>query len=175
MATVRDPNSSLGEDASQQRDAAGLEALRPLVDQLVGHIRELIRVHSLRDPLSDLAPELTSAQKHAVVALGMAVGPLSMTVLAQRIDASLPAATGVVDRLERAGFVERLRDESDRRVVLVGLTAQGRHTFVHLDARMRHEMARFLAALSDDDRTTFVDVFGRAVAVLCGRVPDKKP
>jgi hypothetical protein len=77
----------------------------------------------------------------------------------------------VVDRLERDGFVERLRDDNDRRVVLAALTPHGRQMFDAFSTRMRLEFTRFLGALSADDRTTFVDVFGRAAAVLCGRAP----
>jgi DNA-binding MarR family transcriptional regulator len=172
MATVRVPKASRRAEPARPTDAAEDDGLRPLVDQLVDHIGTLVRVHSLRDPIGDLAPELTSAQRHAIVALGMAASPLSMSVLAQRIDASLPATTGVVDRLERDGFAERLRDGGDRRVVLVGLTAHGRRTFETLATRMRAEFGRFLAALSVPDRATFVDVFGRAVAVLCDRDDD---
>lgn len=146
-----------------------------MVDRLLEHLNALLRVRSLRDPLGDLALELTSAQKHAVVALGIEKRPLSTSALAARIDASLPATTGVVDRLERAGLVERLRDDNDRRVVLVGLTERGRQTFEHAGEQMRVGMAWFLAALSPEDRATFLDVFARAVDVLTGRPPETKP
>ncbi len=175
MATVRGTNPSNSEPTHRHVDAAVAEELRPMVDRLVEHLSALLRVRSLRDPLGDLALELTSAQKHAVVALGIEKRPLSTSALAARIDASLPAMTGVVDRLERAGLVERLRDDNDRRVVLVGLTERGRQTFEHAGEQMRVGMAWFLAALSPEDRATFLDVFARAVDVLTGRPPETKP
>ena len=53
-------------------------------------------------------------------------GDMPMSRLAEMIDISLSNATGLVDRMEERGFVERLRVPGDRRVVLVRLTESGR-------------------------------------------------
>ncbi len=144
------------------------EQVRELAARLRAELRALIRLRSLRDPIGRIAPELTSAQVHAIVALGLDEAPLSMSALAQRIDTALPAATGIVDRLERDGFVERLRDDHDRRVVLVGLTEKGRATYRQADEHMCTMLCQFLAALPDAERTTFVDSVCRAIAIVCG-------
>ncbi len=48
-----------------------------------------------------------------------------MSRLAELLDVSLSNATGLVDRMEERGLVERVRVPDDRRVVLVRLTAAG--------------------------------------------------
>jgi DNA-binding MarR family transcriptional regulator len=53
-------------------------------------------------------------------------GELAMSRLAEVLDVSLSAATGLVDRVVERGFVERVRVPSDRRVVLVRITDAGR-------------------------------------------------
>lgn len=53
-------------------------------------------------------------------------GELPMSHLADMIDVSLSAATGLVDRVEERGFVERVRVPNDRRIVLVRITDAGR-------------------------------------------------
>lgn len=53
-------------------------------------------------------------------------GELPMSRLAEMLDVSLSAATGLVDRVEERGFVERIRVPSDRRIVLVRITDAGR-------------------------------------------------
>jgi DNA-binding MarR family transcriptional regulator len=53
-------------------------------------------------------------------------GELPMSRLADMLDVSLSAATGLVDRVEERGFVERVRVPSDRRIVLVRITEAGR-------------------------------------------------
>ncbi|MEW5990990.1 MAG: MarR family transcriptional regulator [Chloroflexota bacterium] len=52
-------------------------------------------------------------------------GTLSMSGLAELMDVSLSNATGIVDRMEERGLVERVRVPDDRRVVLVRIAAGG--------------------------------------------------
>ncbi|MFJ4714511.1 MarR family winged helix-turn-helix transcriptional regulator [Streptomyces sp. NPDC088785] len=46
-------------------------------------------------------------------------GPLSPTALARRAGLHAATTTGILDRLERDGWIERRRDPSDRRSTLV--------------------------------------------------------
>jgi len=45
--------------------------------------------------------------------------------------------TGVVDTLERAGYVSRVRDEADRRVVWLHVTDEGRTRALEIGAQLR--------------------------------------
>lgn len=53
-------------------------------------------------------------------------GDLTMSHLADLLGVSYSNATGVIDRVEERGLVERVRDTADRRVVIVRLTDEGR-------------------------------------------------
>lgn len=53
-------------------------------------------------------------------------GPMSAGRLAEAINLSPAAMTALIDRLERKGYVRRVRDPADRRRVLVELTEQAR-------------------------------------------------
>ena len=55
-------------------------------------------------------------------------GDLTMSRLADLMDVSLSNATGIVDRMEERGLVERGRVPDDRRVVLVRIAAGGLQT-----------------------------------------------
>ena len=85
--------------------------------------------------------------------------PLPILEIASRTIAVVPGITGLIDRLEQAGFVNRLRCEKDRRVIYVALTDQGitalaaldeplvalHHTLVgHLSQRELKELIRLL-------------------------------
>jgi DNA-binding MarR family transcriptional regulator len=52
-------------------------------------------------------------------------GDLSLSELSKRMYLHPSTMTGVVDRLEKKGFVVRKRDEGDRRVIQLQLTPQG--------------------------------------------------
>ena len=53
-------------------------------------------------------------------------GPKSAGELSKGTGLSSAATTALVDRLERKGFVQRVRDSGDRRRVLVEMTEEGR-------------------------------------------------
>ena len=51
---------------------------------------------------------------------------LAIGVLAQKMGIDASVATGIVKRLELQGLIERVHDQTDRRVVRLSLTAEGR-------------------------------------------------
>src|SRR5438034_6539855 len=51
--------------------------------------------------------------------------PLPVLEIAARTVTVVPGITGLIDRLERAGFVHRVRCETDRVVIYVVLTGNG--------------------------------------------------
>ncbi|MEK7214770.1 MAG: MarR family transcriptional regulator [Chloroflexota bacterium] len=68
--------------------------------------------------------ELTMPQCRTV--LFLSESPASMGKLAAGLGMALPSATGVIDRMVEKGLVARFEDPEDRRVVLCGLTPQGK-------------------------------------------------
>jgi DNA-binding MarR family transcriptional regulator len=83
-------------------------------------------------------------------------GPLPMRRLAEAMDVSQASATGIVDRMEDRGLVERLRDDEDRRVVRVALTETGRSTIGALTAERRELLVALLEELTDDELDGFL-------------------
>ena len=84
-----------------------------------------------------------------VVALLEMQGALPMSRLAEEIGVALPNATGIVGRLEERGIVERIHDTADRRIVLVGLTDDGRRLIGEMEAVRRERMTHLIATLDD--------------------------
>lgn len=77
---------------------------------------------------------------------------LRMSELAERILYSKSGFTRVVDRMEEAGLVRRVRSENDRRSILVVLTDEGRSTMER--ARRHHRQGieqHFSRHLADAD------------------------
>ena len=78
-------------------------------------------------------------------------GPLPMSRLAESLDISVASITGVVDRMEARGLVQRRRDAEDRRVILVEPAEGGRRLFAEIDARRRKGLSKLLEKLSEKD------------------------
>jgi DNA-binding MarR family transcriptional regulator len=84
-----------------------------------------------------------------VLILLEANGAMSMGRLAEALDISVASATGVVDRMEARGLVERRHDAEDRRVVLVVPGAGAKDLLGGIDARRRQALVKLLTRLTD--------------------------
>jgi DNA-binding MarR family transcriptional regulator len=77
---------------------------------------------------------------------------LRMNELAERILYSKSGLTRVMDRMERAGLVRRVRPENDRRSILVFLTDEGRNKMEEARRYHRHGIEHHFAShLGDAD------------------------
>jgi DNA-binding MarR family transcriptional regulator len=83
-------------------------------------------------------------------------GPMSMGRLADSLDVSVASATGIVDRMEQRGLVERRHAADDRRVVVVHPTEDGLAVFTDLEAQRRAMLAMTLAALTNEELKGFL-------------------
>ena len=94
--------------------------------------------------------------------------PASLTAgqLAELTGLSTGAVTGVIDRLESAGFVRRERDPADRRRVIVRLSAEKMGEVIPLFAGMLADMVALQKRYSEDDLAKFVDLLTVAGDIL---------
>jgi len=83
--------------------------------------------------------------------------PLPMNELADVLGCDASNVTGIVDRLEVRGLVERRADERDRRVRNLAVTAEGAAVREDLLRRM-HTPPAEIAALSPTDQRRLRDV-----------------
>jgi DNA-binding MarR family transcriptional regulator len=104
---------------------------------------------------------LTSQMAHALHEIP-ATGSLTMKALAGELWCDASNVTGIVDRLEVRGLVERRPAEHDRRVKCVVLTAAGKRLRKKIDDRF-NESPPAIAALSEDDRRLLRDILERAL------------
>lgn len=72
--------------------------------------------------------------------------------LAQRCALTPASVSELVDSLERDGFVRRSEDATDRRVVVVEITARGRREIDRVGELMRAPVAKIIAGLSAEKR-----------------------
>jgi MarR family transcriptional regulator, organic hydroperoxide resistance regulator len=86
--------------------------------------------------------------------------PMSELAIALRCDNS--NVTGIVDRLEDRGLVERRPAAHDRRVKMLSITERGVHVRAGLSARLA-EPPEPLANLSIEDQRALRDIMRRAL------------
>jgi MarR family transcriptional regulator, 2-MHQ and catechol-resistance regulon repressor len=83
----------------------------------------------------------------------MHLGPLPLGQICQKILTSGSNLTTVVDNLERDGLVRRVRDEVDRRVQVVHLTAQGRALIERAYPAHAERITALMSALSPAEQS----------------------
>lgn len=141
-------------------DAAdpGREAWMLLFHLFRSQRREVAALHSEFD--------LSPAQFHLLLSLEPNRGaPMSELAEALACDASY--ITGLVDRVEARGLVQRLLNSEDRRVKLVQLTPEGLAIRERLMQRVQVP-PRFIEALSDADKQALKAIFTRATESVQG-------
>lgn len=105
---------------------------------------------------------LTGAQARVLSLLSL--GPLPMRRIARNLKCEPSNVTGIIDRLEARGLVERRPDPNDRRVKLAATTEEGRSTAGRL--RESLDFAREpLAQLPAEERAVLRDLLKRMLGV----------
>jgi DNA-binding MarR family transcriptional regulator len=88
--------------------------------------------------------------------------PVPMSDLAEALHCDNSNVTGIVDRLEDRGLVERRSATHDRRVKMLVVTARGAEVRDRLAERLE-DAPPPLAALSSEDQRTLRDIMRRAL------------
>lgn len=74
--------------------------------------------------------DVTTNDMHVIEAIGME-GARNMTSVARSLEVTTGTLTIAVNSLVKKGYVDRVRSEEDRRVVLVSLSGKGRRAYLH--------------------------------------------
>lgn len=90
----------------------------------------------------------------------------TMGALARSLHIAMPTASGIVDRLVKAGLVRRAPQAQDRRQVLVELTAKGQAFFRDFETVVRRRWEEILLALEPEELAAFYDVITKLQARL---------
>ena len=75
-------------------------------------------------------------------------GPCHFRELCKALHISAPTATGIIDRLEKSHFAQRLRDPCDRRAIHIILTAKGKRIARSLRLTIKKRWELMLRQLS---------------------------
>jgi DNA-binding MarR family transcriptional regulator len=97
-------------------------------------------------------PEKMSLTTAATLRTLVEEGPYRITELAELSGVTQPGMTQLVQRLERAGVVERRSDPADGRVTMIGATPAGREVVARLRSKRTEQLRVLLQGISEEDR-----------------------
>ena len=78
----------------------------------------------------------------------------------------LSTATRIADWLVDNGYIERLPDSDDRRVVRISLTDTGKELFKAIDRYIRQRMQQILSSLTAEEKTILLTLVSKVVSGL---------
>jgi DNA-binding MarR family transcriptional regulator len=119
------------------------------------------RISGLLQPF-DLSP--ASGLVLSIVA--DAVEPLPPNKIAERLIISRATVTGLIDSLEKRGYVQRLAHKSDRRMLLVVPTERGREVANAFRPVVHRHEKLWLETLGEEEQGRLIDTLHRLQAVL---------
>jgi len=92
------------------------------------------------------------------------------TELAQEIGISQPSTVRVLDQLEQAGLVERLRDPDDKRSNRLVVTGRGSDLLAKIEGRLTELRIALFDGIADQDIAAML----RVVDLLSDRIADRR-
>jgi len=93
-------------------------------------------------------------------------GNITMSEFGNALSVPLSTATRIADWLVDNGYIQRLPDSDDRRVVRVGLTDKGKKLYEAIDQYIRQRMQQILSNLTSEERTILLTLVGKVVGGL---------
>jgi DNA-binding MarR family transcriptional regulator len=135
-------------------------------DQIESALRRIVRSMDLHSRAMVQRNGLTSPQAALMKALSL--GPLTAGDLANRINLSQGTVTDILKRLETRGLVHRLRDEADKRRVIVSLTAEGQRIINGSSGQLQAPFSERLNELPEWEQSQLLAALQRIAHMMEG-------
>lgn len=143
-----------------------IQQTRPFRSSYEEALLNIVRTASL---LSDDAAQLfkpfgiTTAQYNVLRILkGSESEGLCRNEVRDRMLTRMPDMTRLLDRMEEAGLVERVRDSDDRRHVATHITAAGKKILRDLEPVVADRQKKLLGHMTDKELKTLTDLLTKA-------------
>jgi DNA-binding MarR family transcriptional regulator len=139
------------------------DARRDLLDAISMRMREITGLSVLYSQAMASKLGISTRDLECLDLVSTGSSDVTAGALAKTTGLTTGAITGVVDRLERAGFVKRRRSSTDRRKVTVVASPTTKRRSQALGAPMREAVATVLTRYTDNQ----LEFFHRALGELC--------
>jgi len=93
-------------------------------------------------------------------------GESKMTGLAHFLNVSTPAATGIVARLVKYGYLTRIFDPKDRRIIKIRLTAKGATLVQKINQQKRQSIVDIFSKISEKERYDYLKILTRIREII---------
>jgi DNA-binding MarR family transcriptional regulator len=142
-----------------------------LLDGVVGELQEMVGMMRCAGTGRMVKSGISMTHLHILWLLEHH-GDLTMGRLAELVDVSLSNASGLIDRMEERGLVERIRVPDDRRVVLVRCSPEGARMRDEIEAIKQDQMRSILGNLDRDQLARLLGAVGDLRGAVAQEIGD---
>lgn len=100
-------------------------------------------------------------------------GESKMTQIAHFMHVTTAAITGIVDRIIRYRYVQRVYDPDDRRIIKIKLTASGAELVKRVNQQRRKMIIDIFGKISQLERDNYLKILMRILSILTESKKDK--
>ncbi|HQP92137.1 MAG TPA: MarR family transcriptional regulator [Candidatus Omnitrophota bacterium] len=93
-------------------------------------------------------------------------GELKMTEIASKMSITLPAATGLIDRLHSMDMIDRVYDKSDRRIIRIVATPKGKSLVNRIIKKRMKSVKNIFGKLSEAERQNYLKILRKVHDVI---------
>lgn len=137
-----------------------MDIISTLNEMLVKLFRNITVIEE-RDICTGEYRNMTTNDMHVIEAIGMGEAK-NMTSVARSLDVTTGTLTIAVNSLVKKGYVDRVRSEEDRRVVLISLSEKGKKAYLHHKDFHDRMINAVVEELTEEEQ----QVLGKALAKL---------
>ncbi len=139
-------------------------------DKVEDAIREIRLMSSFDSLFSHAVAERVGMHQTDIETMDLlnTIGPMTAGQLSERTGLTSGATTRLIDRLERAGYVRRRHDESDRRCVIIEPVPENLDELSTLFQPLADGITGLLSSLDDVDLDRITDFMRRSNALVAG-------
>lgn len=135
-------------------DKRVLKSLRQIIQAVDGYSKVLAKTYQITAPQLAFLKEVVADPTKSIASIGREIHLSSSTLV------------GIIDRLEKKGWVRRERDTRDRRVVHVVATEAGRQVVASAPGPLHHTLSEGLGKLSLEEQVAIAVSLERVVHLM---------
>lgn len=135
---------------------------QPLAPPEIGELASIIMVMQRRfmaSLMGELSKGKVSFPQFFLLGHLCSHGPSGMSRIAELMGHSTPAATGLVQRLEKLGYARRSHDRNDRRKVSVAATPKGTRLVEGIRQEIIGNLEKVMGQLEATEQRGWLDIY----------------
>lgn len=131
-----------------------MDAYQTINDVLVSLFNEIMEIEH-RVLITEEFKDISNNDMHIIEAIGKDE-PKNMSTVAKALKITVGTLTIAINNLVKKGYVNRIRSEEDRRVVLISLSKKGKKAFEHHANFHKEMVAATLNGLNEQEEKVLV-------------------